>query len=258
VFTTSIDFTKERGWEDPGQIGYKVSSMKFYKMLRRFTRPRLGRLTTADIANTNGWQRRYDTIVVTNRVYPTLAKKLRNWVARHDGNLVLTDGALGMLKAMGIVSAEAGSSKHYAGYINFATAKKESTYKDPLARKINQPGAAEGQSGNEVRRRQTYEPVPLGYAIQNENGGDADSSPVWWIPRAEFDKAKGRQRAAGTSGNFDQISLGEIKYRGGRIRFAGALLPDPTAEFDHPFGLANYSLTYSGYQIMKNMLKWVK
>ncbi len=257
VFTTSIDFTKERGWEDPGQIGYRVSSMKFYKMLGKFTRPGLGKLTTNEIAKTNGWQRRYDTIVITNRVYPKLAKKLRNWVAKHDGNLVLTDAALGMLKAMGI-AGEAGSSKHYAGYINFATAKKESTYKDPLAKKINQPGAAEGQSGDEVRRRQTYEPVPLGYAIQDADGDDSDTSPVWWIPRADFAKAKGKQRAAGTTGNFDQISLGEIKYRGGRIRFAGALLPDPTDEFDHPFGLGNYSLTYSGYQIMKNMLTWVK
>ena len=256
LFNLDINFTKEKGWEDPGQIGYKVTNMNFWKMMRKHIKPGLGKLSPADITGSTSWKTRYDTIVVTNKFYKKLAPTLRKWVGEYNGNLILTDKALKMLPAMGIVGGGVAKEKHYAGYVNFQTARRESTYKDPLAKKINAGGAAEGQSGDEVRRRQTYEPVPLGIAIQNANGGDADNSPVWTVSAAEYKKAVGRQKATGTTGDTSKISYGEVRYRGGRIRFIGALLPMPTEKFDHPFGLANYSLTYSGYQMLKNMMLW--
>ena len=60
----------------------------------------------------------------------------------------------------------------------------------------------------------------------------------------------------GTSGSTHQVSYGEIKLGKGRIRFLGAVLPMPTDKFDNPFGVADYSLTYSGYQLLNNMLNW--
>ena len=256
LFDAEVDFTKEKGWPDPGQIGYRATNMKFWKDLKPFAKPGIKRLTPNQIATTNRWKR-LDTIVVTNKVYPKLAGKLRKWVSQRNGNLVLTDKAVKMLGAMKVTpKGSFGSANHYAGYVNFATAKKESTYEDPLARKINQPGAAEGQGGNEVRRRQTYEPVPIGIAIQTPDGGDADNSPVWHVTTSGWKKTKGGQRAVGTSGGTDRISLGEIKFRGGRIRFIGALLPMPTDKFDHPYGLADYALTWTGYQLLKNALTW--
>jgi len=260
-FTTNIDFTKEKGWEDPGQIGYRVTNMKFWKMMRRFTRPRLGKLTPGKIATTKKWRRKYDTIVVTNKVYKKLAPKLLSWVKKNNGNLVLTDKALKMLPKLGIIKGGLGGvgyGKYYAGYTNFATAGKEVTYSDPLAHKINLPGAAEGQGGGEVHRRQTYEPVPLGIAIQTPDGSDAFNAPVWHVNRNVWKAAKGKQRAVGTTGGVEQISYGEIKFHGGRIRIIGGLLPMPTEKFDHPFGLASYGLTYAGYQMLHNSLTWVK
>ncbi|MFP5297574.1 MAG: M14 family zinc carboxypeptidase [Actinomycetota bacterium] len=254
VFTTKVDFTKEKGWEDPGQIGYEVSNMDFWQMMKEFVKPGLTKLTIADITGSSSWKS-LDTIVLTDAVHREIAGELKQWVAG-GGNLVLTDKALGMLEVMNIVDAEVKADKHYAGYINFATSDRESTYKDPLAEKINQPGAAEGQNGDEVRRRQTYEPVPLGMAIQNANGGDADNAPVWWVPQSALNKAAGKARAVGTTGDFSKVSLGEISYKAGKIRFAGALLPMPVDNFDHPFGLASYALTYSGYQILQNMLTY--
>lgn len=50
--------------------------------------------------------------------------------------------------------------------------------------------------------------------------------------------------------------VGEIKYKGGRIRFIGALLPDPTKKFYHPYGLSDYALTWAGYQVLQNLLTW--
>jgi hypothetical protein len=147
-------------------------------------------------------------------------------------------------------------TKQYLGYVNFATAAREVTYKDRLARKINQPGAAEGMSGNEVHRRQTYESVPIGYSIQSDGGGDANNSPIWYVQQGAWKKAAGKQRAIGTVDDVQNVNYGEIRYKGGRIRIIGALLPMPTKKFDNPFGVANYGLTYSGYQLLKNLLQW--
>ena len=256
VFSGEVDFQKEKSWPDPGQIGYRATNMKFWKMMRRFVRPGLEKLTPRKIATTRRWMRRYDTVVVTNKVYKRLAPRLRKWVARFDGNLVLTDSALRMLPKMGITRGGIDRLNAYAGYVNFQTAKKDSTYGDRLAKGINQPGAAEGQSGNEDRRRQTYEPVPLGFAIQTPDDDDDYNSPVWFVKSDAWRKAKGRQRAVATTGERTNISYGEIRYRGGRIRLIGALLPMPTKKFDNPFGLASYGLTYSGYQMLRNSLTW--
>jgi hypothetical protein len=256
VFTGDIDFTPEAGWPDPGQIGYKVSSMRFWKMLKKYTKPKLGKVTAGQIESGNRWKKRYDTIVMTNRVYKGIAPELKKWVKK-GGNLVLTDKAIKMLPRMKLTKGKGVVNKQdfYAGYINFATAAKEVTYDDPLSKKINLPGAAEGQGGDEVHRRQTYEPVPLGIAIQSADGGDSNNSPIWAVSSAAWDKIK-KSRAVGTSGGTDRVSYGEIKLKKGRIRIIGALLPNPTEKFDHPFGLGNYALTYAGYQVLNNSLSW--
>jgi hypothetical protein len=256
LFNFDIDFTKEKGWPDPGQVGYRATNMRFWQDLKPFVRSGLEKVTPRQIATTHGWRTRYDTIVITDKVYPDLARKLRRWVARFDGNLVLTDAALGMLKPMKIIKGEATNSPYYLGYVNFATTRKEVTYDHPLAKKINQPGAAEGQSGNEVHRRQTYESVPIGYSIQNPSGGDASTSPVWAIPQGAWSKAWGKQKAVGTTGDTSRVSYGEIAFKGGRIRIIGALLPMPTDKYDNPFGVADYGVTYAGYQMLKNVLTW--
>ncbi len=259
MFDATVDFTKEKGWPDPGQIGYRATNMNFWTDLKPFAKPGLVKLTPRQIARTNSW-RKLDTIVITNKVYPKLARKLRRWVARTDGNLVLTDRAVKMLRSMRIVGKGAiGVEKHYAGYVNFATKRREETYADPLARKINQPGAAEGQSGGETRRRQTYEPVPIGMAIQTPDDRDAFNAPVWHVRQDLWKKARGgKQRAVGTTGDKTKVSFGEVSFRGGRVRIIGGLLPMPVDDFDHPFGLADYGLTYSGYQMLQNALTWTR
>ena len=267
VFDLDINFTREKGWPDPGQLGYRVTSMKFWKMLDRFARPGLTRVTQADVLNRSGW-RKLDSLVITNRVYPRLARKLKSWVARTNGNLVLLDEALKMAPEMGLIDGPPETQDVYAGYVNFAAEGKENTYDDPLARNINQPGAAEGKScggfaeqpcgrpNDVLHRHQTYEPVPIGYSIQDAEGDDANNSPVWYFPAAAWNDSAGRSRAVATLETTDKVIYGEIKYKGGTVRILGALLPDPTEEFDHPFGLANYAITYSGYEMLQNMLDW--
>jgi hypothetical protein len=255
-FDSDINFTGEKAWPDPGQVGYRATNMKFWSDLQPFTEPRIDKVTAAELTSSDDWMGRYDHIVVTDKVFEELAGPLKRWVADFDGNLVLTDRALGMLPEMGLVDNNAvGVNRYYLGYVNFTTQDQEVTYKHPLAKNINQPGAAEGTEGDEVHRRQTYEAVPIGYSIQSAGGGDAGNSPIWYVKASSWDKARGKAVAVGTSGELSQVTYGEIKYQGGTIRIIGGLLPMPTDKFDHTFGVGNYGLTYSGYQLLQNMLQ---
>ena len=265
-----IFFTKEKGWPDPGQIGYKVTNMNFWKDLSKYAEPGVEPVTPNEIKSESAWMNRYDTIVMTDKVYDDLANKLKSWVASKDGNLVLLDKSLGMLPKMGITNGGVSSGTAYAGYVNFETEEAEDdtgSYDDPsgLAQGVDQPGAAEGGQGGpgtsptddeENHRHQTYEPVPIGYAIQNAGGADANSSPVWYVSRAALDEAEGN--AVGTTFAQANVSLGEVDYQGGKIRFLGALLPQPTEQFDHPFGLSSHAVTYSGYELIQNLLEYEK
>jgi hypothetical protein len=255
-YDADINFTREKGWPDPGQIGYRATNMKFWSQLKKFASPGLEKITARELTEGSFWKKRYDTIVVTNKVYADLSDELKRWVAKFDGNLVLTDKAIKMLPEMGLVDRDAVDvTKEYAGYVNFATRQDDETYDDPLARKINQPGAAEGQSGDERHRRQTYEPVPLGFSIQTPDDRDAYHSPVWFVKAGAWDGISGgKSRAVATTEDTSQVSYGEIKRKGGTIRILGAVLPMPSDKFDHPFGLASYAVTYSGYQLLQNTL----
>jgi hypothetical protein len=177
-------------------------------------------------------------------------QKLRAY-AEGGGNLVLTDGALRNLALMGVVPRSTiAQFSVYAGFIGFTRdGGATDTYGDPLGQNVNQPGAAEGPQ----HRHQTYEPVPIGYAIQDENGGDFNSSPVWAVDQTAWEQAGGRTVGTTTA---DQATLGELPLGSGVVRIVGALAPMPTEQYYHPFGLANYALTYTGYQVLQNTLQW--
>ena len=97
--------------------------------------------------------------------------------------------------------------------------------------------------------RQTYDTVPIGYQF-----GDAamDSAPNWKVDQAAWEAAGGA--TLGTNGEGQTI-YGELPLGKGRVRFLGALLPDPTEAFYHPYGLQNYAVTYTGYTLLQNMLR---
>jgi hypothetical protein len=165
---------------------------------------------------------------------PLLAA-LRDYV-RGGGTLVLTDGALRDLAALGIVAAGAvASSVQYAGYV-------DSVQGDPLTAGVRFPLG-----------RQTYEPVPVGYKVDNtfSSSSSVDTAPEWTVDRTAWEAAGGR--TAGTTGS-GRTSLGEVRVGSGRIRILGALLPDPSAAYAHPFGVADYAVTYTGYTLLVNLL----
>jgi zinc carboxypeptidase len=184
-------------------------------------------------------------------------KALATWV-RNGGNLVLTDGALRALPELTAVQATAVSRQTvYAGQSAFSDGSNDTT-KDPLARDVVQPGAR----FNTGQRRQTYEPTPLGFAIQNADGADGSYARQYDVDAATWKKAGGRYVAGSADAgardaeaNYDRVTIGELKLGAGHIRIAGGLLPQPTERYDHQFGLEPYATTYTGYVVAKNLLE---
>lgn len=176
--------------------------------------------------------------------------KLRSFVEA-GGNLVLTDGAARALPHLGVgTPADVRPQVVYAPNVAFTADGRNDTYHDPLAKDVDQPGAAEG-SGH---RHQTQEPVPLGYAIQDADGGNKGHSFSWAVGPQAWADAGGR--IVGMVGGG--VTLGEIPRGAGRIRFVGGLLPDPEERYDHPFGLSSYALTYTGWQLFENLVQWTR
>ena len=193
--------------------------------------------------------------------------KLRDWV-RGGGNLVLTDSALRALPEFADVPAsQVGQTTVYTGQVTFrrcvdyaaddTCTRDERTLDDPLARDVNQPGSR----FNTGMRRQVFEPTPLGFAIQDGSGADASSARQWDVDAQTFQDAGGRVAATSVdSGTRDagpvleRATLGELALGSGTVRIAGALLPQPSTQHDHPLGLEPYALTYTGYILACNLL----
>ncbi|MCW2679949.1 MAG: hypothetical protein JWM62_1350, partial [Frankiales bacterium] len=255
LVNAAIEFTRGRAWPDPGQVPYDVSNLDFFDELKPFVaKDQLTAVPAADVAAGRAQLRRFDTVIASDRTAtdPRTAKALRAF-AESGGNVVLTDDALKALAPMGLVGAdEVVEEKVYAGSVSFTGPDGAATYDDPLAANIDLPGSAEGPN----RRRQTTEPVPIGYAIQDESGADLATVPQHGVLPAAWEEAGGR--VVGTTGDSDSgnITYGELTVGKGRVRILGSLLPFPTDEFDHPYGLNDYSVTFTAYDMAKNMWSW--
>lgn len=185
--------------------------------------------------------------------------ELRDFV-EGGGNLVLTDSSLLALPdlAPGISRLDIAKQSVYVGQITFKDGDGD-TLDDPLARNVEQPGAR-FKSGV---RRQTFEPTPLGFAIQDPSGAEASTSPQWDVDRGAWEAAGGRYVAgsassggAGAQPLTDRVTVGEIKLGKGQIRIAGSLLPQPSNQYDHPLGIEPYATTYTSYVLARNLLDW--
>jgi hypothetical protein len=286
VIELEINYSTEKAWENPGQLPYSVTNMKFFEDLGQYMDPgQIVPIQVSDVVSGPLNLMQFTSIVVADNPAPGLTPgspemtaykdKVLNFVKR-GGNLVLTDGALQLLGDMGFVAPGNIARHHeYAGYIGFTRTNGDpATYNDPLAQNINQPGAAEGDNpsvaGNQ-HRHQTYEPVPLGFDIGSRQScsgqppptgpTSACTSPVWTVLQSAWEAPLqgSNSRTVGqiqgnTTGN--RAGFGELTFGCGRVRIIGALLPMPTERYFHPFGLANYAVTYSGYQVLKNTLQW--
>jgi hypothetical protein len=188
------------------------------------------------------------------------AAALRQFV-ESGGNLVLTDGALTLLPDL-VPAIPAGSVAEqtvYVGQVAFSTDGDDETVDDPLADGVDEPGAR----FNSGMRRQTFEPTPLGFAIQDSTGGDQSHAPQYDVDRAAWEAAGGRMVAGSANSGardaeavYDRVAVGELSLGQGQIRIIGALLPQPSQAYDHPLGIEPYAVTYTGYILFRNLVDW--
>jgi hypothetical protein len=215
------------------QRPYSVTRMKFFEDLNKYASRPLDKLRVGDVLEGRSDLRHYDSIVLANDAMPEgnsedgWYAKLRAWVEA-GGNLIVTDAAAAAFPKLGVVPSSAITvDKHYVGFVDFT----DRTH--PLNKGLR--GVA----------RQTYDTVPTGYSFGE------DSAPNFKVDQAEWESRGGTTQ--GTNGAGRTI-YGEMPIGKGRVRFLGALLPDPTEAFFHPYGLQNYAVTYTGYTLLQNML----
>jgi hypothetical protein len=216
---------------------YPVATNRFWEDLASQTDQPLTALTSSQASEPAALARER-AVAVTGDPHlddPAFLSALKAY-AQQGGTVILTDGALRALAGMGIVPAGAvAMQKQYAGYFDIADPSS------PLVR------------GARPLSRQTYEPVPVGYKIDNtfSSATSTDTAPVWSVDQNAWQAAGGS--TVGTTGS-GRTSLGELRLGRGRVRILGAVLPDPTGDFAHPFGVADYSVTYWGYRVLANLL----
>ncbi len=231
-------------WEYSAQDPFTATPDKYWQDISAFLRdgdaPGTLRALVASQVKASTLER-YDNLVIPGSAIATLDQAhidtIRAWVEA-GGNLVLTDDAIQWLDAAGVTADGVDVMLQYAGAINMDRAH-------PLT---------EGVRGF---ARQTYEPIPLGFSIES------NSAPAWYVDAAALADVGGEAAGYGVSGQaggamMDRVSLGRLSLGSGNVQFIGALLPDPSEEFYHPYGLDDYATTYSGNQILRNMLGWTE
>ena len=214
---------------------YDVSRMDFFDDLRAEATRAVDPVLAADLAGTD--LAHYEAVVVTSAEEldalgdgAAAAWQALQAYAEAGGTVILTDDAL--RAAGGLLGAEVEATvvENYVGAVDsFASGHEE--------------GLNQGLRGV---ASQTFDTVPIGYAF----GGSDNSAPNWRVDTAAWEAAGGV--TAGTTSS--QTIYGEAPLGEGRLRILGALLPDPTEEFYHPFGLQDYAVTYTGYTLLQNMV----
>ncbi|MGH2685238.1 MAG: M14 family zinc carboxypeptidase, partial [Actinomycetota bacterium] len=286
-----VDFTTAPAWPDPVERPFNVSNMDFFTSLSHYTDPgQLTALPIKDVLDGTARMWRFDTIIAADDAFlpgfePTsktkqmlpggwrqasdrnkMAGRMRTY-AQNGGNLVLTDDSLRALEWMRLVPADSvDMTEVYAGNVSFTLDGLNNTYDDPLAANMNPSGSSEGPG----IRKQIAEPVPLGYALGDEQEeGDGGEMPEWYVDRTAFEEAGGRVvgiegPCSGFTGclpgqpsdDVGRVVLGELPIGEGRIRVLGSFAPWPTTEFSHNYGLSSYAVTFNGYELAKNLFSW--
>lgn len=299
VATMNVDFTSGPASIDGGTAAveeqppelraYDVANTDFFDDLNRYIPGKRDKFQEVDPHRVLSGEKSLsdlDTLVLADNPLPgsytaderaAWFQKLGEWV-QAGGNLVLTDGALTALRELTpIEDHRINPSTVYVGQVSFPSNQANVLDANPLTQGLAQQGAR-FNSGN---RRQTFEPTPLGYAIQDGTGADASFARQYWVEKSAW-QAVGGTTAATSANNgarnavadTSRTTIGELPVGAGQIRIIGALLPQPATwpkvlqangtltnlteppaiAKTFPLGLEPYAVTYTGYLLIRNLL----
>jgi len=226
------------------QKPYTASQLDFFEDQAEYVVGGIRPVNASAIAANANTLNQLDTLVLADVIAPEDGEtydpadylaNLRSWV-ESGGNLVLTDRSLHVLEGIGFVpEGSVTDVKVYQPYANIAD---------------HEHAMVQGLRGN---ARQLSEATLVGYPIGN------NASPMSVVATDAWEAAGGHTvgttgNNAGSSDDGTQTSVGEAPLGDGLIRIMGGGLPTPTEEFDHRYGLKDYSLTYSGLFILENSI----
>lgn len=214
---------------------------------------------------------------------------LKRWVEA-GGNLVLTDSALRMLAPLGLVEASAvGNKSAYSGYTdlvdrdhplaaNLKGFPRQTYDPNPLG---FAPGAspvwfvdraawesAGGTTVGAVAKEGTGEArvedpsecaaapmVPLRLRMPDHgHAGEGLELPLLRAPAHVPPAPRAGLEMGVDCEELDATNLGVLPLGLGTVHVFGAILPDPTEEANHPYGLDNHAVAANGNLALLNML----
>ena len=251
-------------WHQLHQLPYDVSQTDIFPDLQRqhLVTHKLLRVHPAQLRDA---LKRLDTLVIADQMVPKASYPLLSRWVRRGGNLVVTDRSLQLMSKIGL-GDQSGQPKASLkwGYLGYA----DLDHKDPLTKDL--PPTA----------RETYDPVGLGYPLNMtrdaywscDNSGSCPSgtqnnAPIWTVPTdavrsihgarviGTVDPPSSRQSINEGTGNA-LSDIGIVPLGRGRIAYFGALLPRPTEEFPHFFGLFGNTVTYIGQTMLLRAMTW--
>lgn len=217
------------------------------------------------------------------------AAALKAWVEA-GGNLVLTDAALQMLAPLGLAKPEdVGNKSAYSGYTDLVDREHplaanlkgfpRQTYDpNPLG---FAPGAspvwfvdraaweaAGGVTVGAVAKKGTGEArvedpaqcstaptTPLRLRTPgHDHAGEGLELPLLRAPVSVAPAPRVDQELGVDCEELDATNVGVLPLGKGRVHVFGAILPDPTEESNHPYGLDNHAVAANGNLLLLNML----
>lgn len=241
------------------QVPYDVSNTDWFRDVREITTTPVIELSPEDVRSP---ERSDDlsTIAVADHVQADPAA-LRAF-AEEGGNVVLTDSALRLLPEL--TGMPAGSVRDHRAYVGYADLDREHPMTDGLY----------------DRARQMFDPVGLGYPLLMERdqywpcGVDgscqesitSNGAPMWTVDREAWEGAGGetvatadppaepKRRFEGTA--TDRTIIGTLRLGEGRIVVMGGILPQPSEDHPHWYGLNAYTVSIPGQQLLLRALRW--
>jgi hypothetical protein len=236
------------------QAPYDVANTDYFRDLRASTPTPIVELAPEDL----GEDLDLATLVVADHTSADPAR-LRAF-AEAGGNVVLTDAALQLLPEVLGVPAESVRGHH--AYVGYADLDREHPWAEGLG----------------PRARQMYDPVGLGYPLLMERDQywpcspscqesiTRNSAPLWTVDRAAWEAAGGETVATADppedrKGEFegretDKTIIGTAPLGAGRVVVLGGVLPQPTEEHPHWFGLNAYTVSLTGQHLLLQGLTW--
>jgi len=239
------------------QQPYDVANTDYFRDLRTIVKQPVVEVPSA---SSKKYADSLGSLVVSDTTQADAAS-LRDF-AQAGGNLVLTDSALGLLPEIaGIPKDAIGQGFAYVGY---ADLDRSHPWTEGLYKRARQMFDPVGLGAPLLMERDQYWPCSEDGIC--EESATQNSAPIWSVDRAAWEGKGGAtvatvdppadRKYGGEGGATTKTEIGTLKLGKGRVVIFGGLLPQPTEDYTHWFGLNPYTISVPGQQMLIRALTY--